>query len=411
MINTTNSTTANIFDVGIIGAGVAGAFATMRMVKEHKTTKTIVFDLGRPPMKRRRQLEGWLGCLPNSDGKLYLNDITKVSEITGLRKAKSAFTYVKSVLSNIDNFKITKDRSPNVSMQKKIVSNGYQLAMNDFIQIYPKDIHALSKYMAETIEQHKNISFSFDNEVVSIYKQKNIFTISTTEGEYRCKKLIIAVGRSGWRWAKSLYASFGIIDSNDIAKFGIRVETNSSVMKDFNKSNCTLTKEGIEIGPLSWYGTVIPEDHIDLAISSFRSNENRWKSDKVSFNLIGDRPFPGAGFEQTDRIGKLAFVLANDRIIRERISTVLAGKSKISLIQEYGWLADAIQDISKVVPEISTKGYFHVPTITPSAPKINIGDNLETEIEGMFVVGESAGVHGILSAATMGVIACDNVCK
>lgn len=411
MINTANSNTANIFDVGIIGAGVAGAFATMRMAKEHKSTKTIVFDLGRPPMKRRRQLEGWLGCLPNSDGKLYLNDIAKVAEITGLRKVKSAFTYVKSVLSNVDTFKVTKDRSPNVSMQKKIAANGYTLLLNDYIQIYPKDIHALSKHMAESIEQNKNITFIFDNEVVSVVKQKNTFVISTTEGEYRCKKLIIAVGRSGWRWAKSLYASLGIIDNNDTARFGIRIETNSSVMKDFNKSNCTLVKPGIEVGPLSWYGTVIPEDHIDLAISSFRSNENRWKSDKVSFNLIGDRPFPDAGFEQTDRIGKLAFVLANDRIIKERISTVLAGKSKISLIQEYDWLGEAIQDISKVVPEISTKGYFHVPTIIPMAPPINIGDNLETEIDGMFVVGESAGVSGILSAAVMGVIASDNVCK
>jgi len=36
---------------------------------------------------------------------------------------------------------------------------------------------------------------------------------------------------------------------------------------------------------------------------------------------------------------------------------------------------------------------------------------LETEVPGLFVVGESAGIHGILSAATMGIIASDNVCK
>ena len=47
----------------------------------------------------------------------------------------------------------------------------------------------------------------------------------------------------------------------------------------------------------------------------------------------------------------------------------------------------------------------------PMAPSINIGDNLETEIDGMFVVGESAGVHGILAAATMGILAADNICK
>lgn len=399
------------FDVGIIGAGVAGAFATLKMAKDHKNTKTILFDLGRPPMKRRRQLEGWLGCLPNSDGKLYLNDISKVSDLTGLRKAKSSFTYLKHVLENVDEFKVTKDKSPSVSMEKKLSKSGYEVALNDYIQIYPKDIHLLSKYMAESIEKSGNVTFCFDNEVKHIQKQKGMFVVSTDTQEYRCKKLIIAVGRSGWRWAKDLYTNFGIIDNNDVAKFGIRVEISSTMMKDFNKSNCTLIKDNIEIGPLSWYGTVIPEDHLDLAISAFRSNENRWKSDKVSFSLIGSQPFPNTGFEQTDRIGKLTFVLANDRIIKERISSIMTGRSKISIIPEYNWLQESIGHLSSVIPEILTKGYFHVPTITPSAPKINIGSNLETEVDGMFVVGESAGVHGILSAGLMGLIAADNACK
>jgi len=114
-----------IFDVGIIGAGVAGSFATYKISKEYKNVKTIVFDLGRPPMKRRRQLEGWLGCLPNSDGKLYLTDIDKVSDLTGLRKAKSGFTYVNNLIKNIDDFKIIKDKSPQISMEKKFKKHGY----------------------------------------------------------------------------------------------------------------------------------------------------------------------------------------------------------------------------------------------------------------------------------------------
>jgi hypothetical protein len=399
------------FDVGIIGAGVAGAFATLKLAKDHKSTKVILFDLGRPPMKRRRQLEGWLGCLPNSDGKLYQSDVSKVADLTGLRRAKSAHTWLRHVMDQVDTFKVTKDRAPAVSMDKKLKKLGYEVALNDYVQVYPKEIHMLSKYMAELIEVNKNITFSFDSEVVRVVKQKNMFVITTEEQEYRCKRLIIAVGRSGWRWAKNLYNSFGIVDNNDIARFGIRVETNSSIMKDFNRSNCTITKGDLEIGPLSWYGTVIPEDHLDMAISAFRSNENRWKTDKVSFNLIGNRPFPGNGFEQTNRIGGLTFVLSNDRIIKERVSSILTGKSKISIIPEYDWLKETITEFSQVLPELSTKAYFHVPTIMPLAPKINIGDNLETEVEGMFVAGESGGIQGILAAGIMGIAAADAVCK
>jgi uncharacterized FAD-dependent dehydrogenase len=400
-----------MFDIGIIGAGVAGAFATLKLAKDHKNIKVVLFDLGRPPMKRRRRLEGWLGALPNSDGKLYMNDLDRVIEITGLRRAKKAHNWFDKTIANIDNFKTIKDRPLSISLDKRFKKAGYQVALNNYIQIYPKDIHALSKYMAEIIENNKNIVFKFDNEVMHIQKQKGGFVVQTEDNKYTCKKLIIGVGRSGWRYANQLFANFGIIENNDMARFGIRIETNSANMKEFNRSNCTITKGDLELGPFSWYGTVIPEDHLDLAISAFRSNENRWKSDKVSFNLIGHRPFPGAGFEQTDRIGKLTFVLANDRIIKERVSTILTGKSKISIIPEYEWLKETLIELGAIVPEITTKAYFHVPTITPMAPKINIGDNLETEVDGMFVVGESAGIHGILSAGITGIIAGDAICK
>lgn len=404
---------SNIFDIGIIGAGVAGAFATLKLAKDHKGVKAIVFDLGRPPMKRRRQLEGWLGCLPNSDGKLYLNDLNKVADVVGTRKTKSSRTWFDKILSNVsDNFKVFKDKAPSISVDKKIKKLGYEVQLNDYIQIYPKDIHALSKYMAETIEQNKNITFNFDNEVKKIYKTKNIFTIVTEDKEYKCKKLIIAVGRSGWRWASELYNSLGIVDNNDTARFGIRVEMSATHMKDFNKSNCTIFKGNeLEIGPLSWNGTVIPEDHLDMAISAFRSNENRWKSDKVSFSLIRNRPFPDTGFEQTNRIGQLTFVLTNDRIIKEKVSHILTGKSKISMMHEYDWLKDSLEEVSHIIPEIITKAYYHAPTITPMAPKINLGDNLESEIDGMFVAGESAGIHGILSAGLTGLIAATSACK
>lgn len=402
----------NIFDVGIIGAGVAGAFAALKIAKEHKEVKTILFDLGRPPAKRKRQIEGFLGCLPSSDGKLYLNDIDRVSDLVGNRKAKSAYNQAIKVLSNIDDFKTTKDRSPHINVSKKINKIGYDITLNNFIQIYPKDIHMLSKYMNENMEDCENITFSFDNEVKTICKQKGMFVITTDFQEYRCKKIIIATGRSGWRWVKELYSNFGIIDNNDTAKFGIRIEMNAPLMKDFNKSNCTLTKNNdIEIGPFSWYGTVIPEDHQDVAISAFRSNENRWKSDKVSFSLIGNRHFPASGFEQTDRISKLTFIISNDRIIKEKVAHILTGKSKISIIPEYDWLKETIAELATAVPEIATKAYFHVPTITPLPPKINIGNNLETEVSGMFVVGEAAGITGILAAQMTGLIAADAVCK
>lgn len=411
---------SNIFDVAIVGLGVAGTFACLKMAKDHKDAKVIGIEIGRGPAKRRQQLFGWLGALPSSDGKLYLNDISKVADITGLRRAKKAHTWFKHIMEQVNDFKVIKDRSPVVALEKKIKKLGYDISLNDYIQMYPKEIHALSKYMADSIERDKNITFSFENEAIRISKQKNIFIVSTEKQEYRCKKLIIAVGRSGWRWAKTLYSNFGIIDSNDVARFGIRIEANSSVMKDFNRSNCSLIRDDIEIGPLSWFGTIIPEDHslatdiddIEMAISAFRSNEARWKTDKVSFSLIGNRPALLRGVEEADRVGQLTFTLANDRILKERVSSIMHDRSKISILKdEYNWLKPAIAELATAIPEIATKAYFHVPCLIPTVPKVNLGDNLESEVDGMFLVGESAGIMGILAAGLTGIAAADAACK
>lgn len=398
------------FDVGIIGIGVAGAFAAYKLATKHKGIKVLGIELGRPPAKRRSQICGFLGCLPNSDGKLYLNDLDKLTDLVGARKSKSSYKYVSKVLANVNNFPTIKDQAPNSSLEKKFNKIGYDIVLNDYIQMFPRDIHMLSKHIADTIENNKNITFAFDQEVISITKQKRLFVLKTDEQEFKCKKLILAVGRGGWRWAREVFANFGIVDANDVARYGIRVETNAGVMKDFNKSNCSIISPEVELGPFCWNGTVIPEDHVNMAISAFRANEARWKTDKVSFNLIGNLSYPNKGFEQTDRIGQLTFVITNERIIKERISHILNDKSTLSnLPRDYDWLKPTITQLATVMPELLTKGYFHAPTIIPLPPKINIGDDLSTEVDGLYVVGEAASIPGILAAMCMGTIVSDSV--
>lgn len=410
-----------IADVGIIGLGVSGSLACLRISTHHKNTSVIAFDSGRPPAKRRLQMVGFLGLLPMGDGKLYSNDIEKVTEIIGERKTKSAFTYLKKEFSKVNNMKVIKDTAPSINLKKKIIKTGYDVILNDHIQMIPKEIHLLSKNIAAILNENKKINFQYDTEVQSIHKEKNAFVITTTEDkEYKCKKLIISVGRSGWKWASEIYEKFGIIEDNDVARFGIRVEMSANLMKDFNMSNCSLLKDDIEIGPMSWHGTVIPEDHSDMAISAFRGNEDRWVTDKVSFQLIGHKKLSDirtketehlGGFQQTNRIGQLTFLQTQDRIAKEKISTFLKGGSKIRDYREYDWIKGIVGELKAIIPDITTKAYMHIPTIVPMIPKINVGNNLSTEVNNLYVAGESAGLMGILSAGLTGICVADAVCK
>jgi uncharacterized FAD-dependent dehydrogenase len=399
------------YDIAIIGAGVSGAFSALRISENYKSAKTILIDLGRPPGKRRRFLEGFLGCLPNGDGKLYINNTDQISQIVDGRKCNAAIRYTLQAFNSVGNCKTIKDTLPSVRTQKLIDEQDFVIKTNDYIQWKPEHIHKLSKYIADKLESSNNITYSFDNEVYKISKKKNTFTIITANNEITCKKLILCVGRSGWRWSTNLYKELGITTNDDIARYGIRAEMSAQYMKDFNKSHCSLHKDDLDIGPFSWNGSVIPEDHADVVISSFRSNEDRWKSDKVSFSIIGSKKFPGTGVYQTDRLAKLAFLLFEDRVNKEKIKLLLKNDSQLSLLPEYLWIKDTIIELEKIIPNLSTRGYFYAPTILPLASKINLASNLESDIIGMYVCGESGGFSGIFQAAVTGIIAADSACK
>lgn len=399
------------YDIGIVGAGVAGAFATLRISQTCPSAKTIIFDLGRPPGKRRRQLEGWFGCFPASDGKIYPNDLEKVLTLVDGRKARHAKNWVMDIFSQSNSMKLIKDTLPNISIQKKIHQANFNIISNDHYQWKPENIHQLSKMVAESVEDTKNIDFSFDNEVYKISKKKGYFQVNTANSEYLCKKLIICVGRSGWRWATKMYRDLDILESDDYANFGIRLEMSSQHLKDFNRSHCTLNRKDLEIGPFSWLGTVIPEDHADLVISNFRSNEDRWKTDKVSFSLLASHFFKDTGCYQSDRLGKLAFLLFNDRIGKERIKIFLKGESQLCYLPEYGWLKDTLQELDTIIPNLINRGYFHAPNILPMAAKVKLTKNLESHVEGLFIAGESSGISGVLAAAITGVVCADGAIK
>jgi uncharacterized FAD-dependent dehydrogenase len=110
-------------------------------------------------------------------------------------------------------------------------------------------------------------------------------------------------------------------------------------------------------------------------------------------------------------LARLTFVITNDRIIKERVSHILSGKAKISVIPEYDWLIEAIEELSSAIPEIKTNAYYHAPTIIPMIPQINVGSDFSTEVDGMYAIGESAGVAGILAAAISGIIVSRSVNK
>lgn len=398
-----------IYDLAIIGAGVAGCFAAQRL-EENYNLKILLLDLGRPFAKRRRQIEGAMGCLPSGDGKWYLSHVNQFDHLDG-RRFNSAKKWLDKKLEECGSGKIIKDSSPTVNFRNKASKLGYNISNNDYIQWKPENIHKLSKIFSDTFEISKNIKMQFDTEVFKILKKKNQFVIHSESQDFFCKKILFVPGRSGWRWANDFYKELGMDVKDDYSYYGVKFEIAGQYAKELQKTNCSLVKDDVEIGPFLWNGTVIPEDHADMVISAFRSNEERWKSEKVTFSYIKKFKYENEGVNQTERIAKLTYLLFNDRVSREKNRIYLKGNSQLNLLPEFSWLKDSIEEVNGLIPDFINRGAYHIPEILPLPGKIELDGNQMSEINDLYIAGESAGYRGIMGAALSGILAADGAMK
>jgi hypothetical protein len=362
--------------------------------------------------RRRRQLEGYLGCFPTGDGKIYLEEDTdKVLEIADGRRVRAIKDWLDLQLSEVNVPKNLKTKQPSPTLKKTISDNGFDLVVHNYDQWNPDQIHHLSKITSEKIESAGNVYLSFDTEVFDFLKSDKRFVVNTSQGDFNCKKLILGVGRSGWRWVNNVYKNLGLLQQDNIASYGVRVEMPSSALKEFHKSHCSLVKGDLDIGPLQWMGSVIQEDHDDMTIAAFRSNEDRWKSDKVFFSVKKHIEVNTSPCAHVDRIAKLSHLLSGDRVGREKIKSFTHGIGDLAEMPEYAWVGAALKSLEPVFPNIINRGYFHVPDIDTNISKINIANNLETEVDGLFVAGECAGIKGIAAAGIMGAVAAEGAAR
>jgi uncharacterized FAD-dependent dehydrogenase len=389
------------YDIAIIGAGVAGAFAAYNLLDSK--AKICLIDFGRPPSKRRKQLEGWLGCFPNSNARIYKNSC-EIKSKCGTRITNITSSMVDELLFGDELPTFAKNKAPTESAKAKALKNGYSLVMNNYIQWKPEQVHNLSKIISDELLQSK-IELMFDTEVTNITKNNDIFKIETEHGSITANKIIFGAGRSGWRFANKVYKSLNLSIDNDYAYFGFKCESSASVFKEWNESHCSLIKDDVLIGPLSWKGTVIPEDHCDLVVANWRSNEDRWKSERVAFSLIFKEKFENNGFEQTERLGTLAYVLSDCRVGKVKIREFLDGKIELCKVPEYENIMNKMYNLDKLFNDFSNKVYINMPDILTNQNKVNINKNLETDVKGFYAIGESAGFTGIYSAALSGIIA------
>lgn len=387
------------FDTAIIGSGLGGAFCAYELSKLNNKNN-ILFDLGRPPFKRRRQLEGWLGSLPYSDGKLYLNDVNKVNSI--VNNIDSVNQYKQQILDlikTVEDFSFYEQPSINKDFHNLLLNNNYNYNYENYYQLFPQHSHGISKVLFSDVKKLKS---SFDDEVNSIVPQDGGFFITSDKLRVFVKKVVIAVGRSGWRWVEEVCNNLNIEREDSYYEYGIKIEGPKELFHNLNEASISLNKDNFNIGPINWNGSVILEDHLNFALASFRSNENRWHSDRVNFNLILKEKSEN-GFKKTERLSELLFILSQDRVVKDKLSSLLyTKKHKLHTFNEMTQFNGIVENLNNLIPGLIDKSHFHAPICYPMATKVKLDSKFCSSINNMYFIGESAHMRGLLAAAISG---------
>lgn len=454
------------YDVIIVGAGPAGLFCSLELATNSKM-KVLVIDKGNEAIKRKCPLNSvgyCLKCKPChimsgvggagglSDGKLNLDykvggDLTEyVSHDTAMK-----------IINYIDSVFVKYGASNDVSGIKGTDELLARCSRAGVRYIPVKQRHVGSDKLPELITKIKKeiessgrVDFLLNTEVKKFEKGKN-FTVTVKNskgaGTYTSKYLMVASGRSGAEWLAMQGKEQKINSTYAPIDVGVRVEVANPVMDQVTKVNwdpkfhvySEKYDDKVRTFCTCPSGFVTREDYGTFVGVNGHSMMDK-KSDNTNFAFLTTIKLTEPVENTTDygiSIAKLATTIGGGKPILQRLRDLRRGKRStwerikksyvnptlqavspgdISMALPHRVVMNIIQGLEKldkVVPGVAEDGtLLYAPEIKFYSMKFDVTNDMETNMENLFVAGDGAGVsRGIVASAATGIIAARGIIK
>ena len=252
--------------------------------------------------------------------------------------------------------------------------------------------------------------------------------------------VIISAGRKGAEWLKGLCVKHGINHRAGTVDIGVRVEVRNEVMEEVNN----ILYESKLIGYPAPFknkvrtfcqnpgGFVSQENYDnDLAVVNGHSYKNK-KSSNTNLAILCSHNFSQPFNEPIKygvKVAELTNMLGDGKILVQRYGDILDGKrtwqKELSQSNVTPTLVDAvagdltsaipyrtmvnllnfIEQLNKVVPGFaSIETLLYGPEVKFYSNKVDIDENFQTNIKGLYCLGDSSGwTRGLMMASLMGV--------
>ncbi len=442
-------------DIVIIGAGPAGIFLALELIKKGSKKSIMIVEKGQPVEKRhcpKNKTKQCVNCKPFchittgfsgagafSDGKLSLSpDVGgDFPTLIGYEATQELIEYTDQIyldfgadqyiegVSNPEKVKEIRKRAIQAGL-KLVDCPIRHLGTEKAQDIYYKIQMYLLEHGVEILFGYECSNIILENGVC------NGVCVESVDGKHTSYDIyadctVMAVGRRGADWLEKLCEEHRVVHKPGTVDIGVRVEVRNEIMEEVNK----VLYESKLIGyPLPFKNKVrtfcqnpggfVSQENYDnnLAVVNGHSYKDL-KSQNTNLAILCSHNF-NAPFNQpiayAQKIGELTNMLAAGHILVQRYGDIIDGKrtwpKELSMSNVKPTLPDAvagditaaipyrtmlniinfIQAVDHVVPGFaSVETLLYSPELKFYSNKVNIDTDLKTSIKNFFCLGDSSG--------------------
>ena len=454
-----------MYDLIIVGAGPAGIFTALELVKKGAKDKILIIEKGRAVEKRvcpKSKTKQCVNCKPYcnittgfsgagafSDGKLSLSSEVggDLPELIGTEMAEELIKYADSLylefgadskVEGIGNSEKVKD------IRKKAIQAGLKLVDCPIRHLGTEKAQEIY-FKIEQFLLNNGVEIKFNVNVLDIIMNGDeclgvIAEENKSKVEYLAKKTVIATGRRGADWLEKICEEHNILHEAGVVDIGVRVEVRNEIMEEVNN----VLYESKLIGYPKPFknkvrtfcqnpGGFVSQENYDnnLAVVNGHSYKEK-KSNNTNLSILCSAKFTEP-FNQpiayAQKVGELTNMLGNGKVLVQRYGDILDGKrtwqKELDNSNVRPTLPDAvagditsampyrpmlniinfIKAVDEVVPGFaSPETLLYSPELKFYSNKIKMDDKLNTNIKNLHCLGDSSGwTRGLMMTSVMGV--------
>ena len=457
-----------MYDLVIVGAGPAGIFTALELLRKGRKEKIVIVEKGKPVEKRhcpKAETGRCMNCKPYchittgfsgagafSDGKLSL-----CYEVGGELPSLIGEEFAQSLIDYTDSIYLEFGADPHVEgiydgeeireIRKNAIKAGLKLVDCPIRHLGTEKAQDL--YLA--LQNHllaEGVEMRFDTECVDLLIEGGVcrgVKVRAAKGgaeeEILARRTVVATGRRGADWLERRCAQHGIAHKPGTVDIGVRVEVRGEVMEKVDR----VLYESKLIGYPKPFknkvrtfcqnpgGFVSQENYDnDLAVVNGHSYKEK-KSNNTNLAILCSHNFTepfNQPIEYAQKVGELTNMLGAGHIMVQRYGDILDGKrtwqKELSQSNVRPTLVDAvagditaampyramtniiafIQMLDQVVPGFaSDETLLYSPELKFYSNRVKMDENLVTNVEGLHCLGDSCGwTRGLMMASVMGVL-------